>query len=292
MTTPKEVKYPRILRSDGETDIIRKGIVHDKFDDLYYYFITIPFPLLIFYIFLAYIVFNVVFASFFWCCDNPIANATIGSWSDCFFFSVQTMAAIGYGAMYPQTLIANILVAVEGLFGILSVAIVAGFMFARLSRPRSQVVFSNKAVVMPYEGVPHFIMRVGNLRPNRILEVSVRVTAVKIQESVEGVIMRRFHDLMLVRSSTPIFALAWTIMHPIDSDSPIVSLLNSSNSEKLELIVILSGYDESLSQTIHSRHSYITEEILINHKFTDMIYPNVDGATEVDFSKINDCIPL
>ncbi|MGD1908467.1 MAG: ion channel [Leptolyngbyaceae cyanobacterium] len=236
---------------------------------------------------LTYLCINAAFALAYLAGGDAIANATPGSFDDAFFFSVQTMASIGYGAMYPQTDYANGLVVVESFVGLLFMAMATGMIFARFSVPTSRILFSHYAVIAPMNGVPTLMFRTANKRRNRILEAQLWVTLVQDEMTAEGDYFRRFYDLELIRAHTPLFALTWTAMHPIDEKSPLyMKSPESLQQSHSEIIVILTGIDETISQTIHARHSFISDEILWNYRFQDIL-GWTDGAHKR--RKINYC---
>ena len=203
------------------------------------------------------------------------------------------MASIGYGAMYPQTVYANVIVTIEALSGLMILAAATGLMFARFSRPTAHVLFSHVAVVTAYNGIPTLIFRTANQRRNRILEAQVQLTLVQNTVTREGQFMRRFTALPLVRSHSPIFALSWTVMHPIDDNSPLVNKsIQALMEQDSELVVTLTGLDETLSQTIHSRHSYTPNEIIWNHQFVDLFSRSPDGRLAIDYSQFHQVYPV
>ncbi len=260
--------------------------------DLYHVMLILPWLGFLGLIGLLYVVMNALFALAYLLVPGSIAGATPGSFSDAFFFSVQTMATIGYGVMSPQTLYSHILVAIEALVGLLGVAMATGLMFSRFSRPTARVLFSQVAVISTYNGIPTLIFRAANQRHNQILEAQVQLALVRDEVSTEGLTMRRFYDLKLLRSRTPIFFLTWTVMHPIDEESPLYGLSPEALwDSNLEIVVILTGLDENFSQTIHARHSFIAEDIHWGKQFVDIltILPNGDRA--VDYGRFHDIIP-
>lgn len=203
------------------------------------------------------------------------------------------MATIGYGALYPRTPYANWVVAIEALFGLLGVAIVTGLAFARFSRPTARVMFSRVAVIAPHNGVLTLMYRTANQRYNQILEAQQRVTLVRNEITAEGNFMRRFYDLQLLRSQTPLFALTWTVMHPLDENSPLYGLTAEMLvSQEVEILVTFTGLDETVSQTIHARHSYIPEEILWNMRFVDILSRTPDGQRFIDYTRFHEVTPL
>lgn len=275
----------------GGIKVIRHGLKSFHRQDFYHLLFTLSWAKLVGAISLAYIILNILFACAYAIGGDCIANAQPGSFPDAFFFSVQTMATIGYGAMYPTTPYSNFLVVVEVFIGLLGVAMATGLMFARFSVPNARVLFSKVAVICPYNHIPTLIFRTANQRNNLILESQITVTILMPEITPEGHHIRRLHDLKLVRSNTPIFSLSWMVMHPINEDSPLYGL-TSEDLAKLEasIIVTLTGLDETLSQTIHSRYMYMNHDILWNMRFVDVIETLPNGDREINYSAFHDVI--
>lgn len=219
-------------------------------------------------------------------------NARPGSFLDAFFFSVQTMASIGYGVMHPRTTYAHTVVTIESFIGLLGLAITTGLVFARFSRPTARVLFSQVAVIIPHNGVPTLMFRAANKRGNQILEAQLQVSLLRDEISLEGEFMRRFYDLKLLRSRTSAFALSWTVMHPIDETSPLLGATTESLvEEETTITVSLTGLDETVSQTIHARHTYTAQDILWNMRFVDIVSWTPDGERYIDYTHFHDVEP-
>ncbi len=284
----RQSSTPRMLKSDGGFNVIRKGVSNNHWRDLYHFLHTVSWPKFLAVVSVVYLLVNTLFALAY-TVGGGVENARKGNFFDAFFFSVQTMASIGYGAMYPKSLYANILVTVEALIGLLWIAMATGLMFARFSVAKARVMFSRVAVIVPYNGVPTLMFRVANERQNLILEAQVRLTLVRSEISKEGDVMRRFYDMSLVRSYSPLFSLSWTVMHTIDEDSPLYGVTPEVMIEnEMELLVTFTGLDETVSQTIHTRHSFIPQEILWNMRFVDIISKTRDGKRSIDYSRFHD----
>jgi inward rectifier potassium channel len=240
-----------------------------------------------------YLVSNLFFAVAYLVGGDNIANATPGSLVDTFFFSVQTMATIGYGALYPKTVYANVLVTIEALTGLLGVAMITGLMFARFSRPSARVLFSKVAVIAPHNGVPMLIFRAANRRSNQIVEARMWVTLARDEVTEEGEHIRRIYDLRLIRNHTPLFFLTWTAFHPIDENSPLYGETAESLREAETIIfVILTGIDETVTQTVHARHTFSMDEIHWNKRFVDVFCRAPDGRRAINYSYFHDIEPL
>ena len=268
-------------------------LFHPARTDLYHWLLAISWPRFLILTTLFYLVINILFASAYLTAANGIANTEPGAFKDAFFFSIQTLSTVGYGSMYPETIYAQILVTLEVWIGLLLVAILTGLMFARFSRPTARVLFSKVAVICPFNGIPTLMFRAANQRENQILEAQIKVSLVRNEISSEGHFMRRFYDLNLLRSQTPIFGLSWQVMHPIDEQSP---LFNESSErlaeENIELWVTLTGLDETFSQTIHARYFYSYQNILWGMKLVNIFSQTSEGKYYIDINHFHDVLPF
>jgi inward rectifier potassium channel len=279
--------------SNRRFDVKRIGVSHSHWSDPYHLLLKIDWPQFFLLTAISYIVTNALFALLYLAGGDCIKGARPGSFLDAFFFSVQTMATIGYGALYPQTDYANLLVSLESLVGLLGVAMATGLMFARFSRPTARVLFSRVAVITPHNGLPTLMLRVANERRNQILEAQIGLSLLRDEVTTEGLSIRRFYDLKLLRSQTRIFALSWMVMHVIDEDSPLYGATPESLEEvQTDIVVTLTGIDETVSQTVHARHYYITDEILWNMRFVDIFSKKPDGRRVLDLNRFHDVTPL
>ncbi len=285
----------RLVNRKGQftLNVVRLGLPRIHFADLYHWLITLSWHGFFGLISLLYAVTNSLFALAYLAGGDCIANARPGSFQDAFYFSVQTMATIGYGSLYPRTDYANIIVAIQALFGLWGVAMITGLAFARFSRPTARVIFSRVAVIAPFNGIPTLMYRTANQRFNQILEAQQRATLIRDEVTSDGEYMRRFYDLQLVRSQSPIFALTWTVMHIIDDSSPLYKLTTKELVEKqAEIVITLTGIDETVSQTIHARHSFVASEILWDMRFVDIISRTPQGKRVVDYTCFHEVRPV
>jgi Inward rectifier potassium channel. len=295
MNNNRDRQPHRLVSRKGQftLNVVRLGLPRLHFPDLYHWLLTLSWPGFFTLISLLYLITNSLFALAYLAGGDCIANARPGSFQDAFYFSVQTMATIGYGAMYPRTDYANIIVAIQALFGLWGVAMITGLAFARFSKPTARVIFSRVAVIAPFNGVPTLMYRTANQRFNQILEAQQRATLIRDEVTIEGEVMRRFYDLELLRSQSPIFALTWTVMHPIDENSPLYKLTAKDLVEQqAEIVITLTGIDETVSQTIHARHSFVASEILWDLRFVDIISRTPAGKRVVDYTRFHEVKPL
>jgi inward rectifier potassium channel len=277
-------KLPR-----GKRIAIVKGQDNGRFLDLYHNILTVSWPWFFFQLAATFGVTNLVFAMFYALDRNGIANARPGSFADDFFFSVQTLGTLGYGVMSPRTLYTNLLVTAESFTGILIISLFTGIIFARFSRPMARVLFSKMAVVAPFDGTPTLMFRTANQRGEAIVDASIVVTLARQHTSLEGVTMRRFQELKLMRSSNSLFALSWTVMHRIDQDSPLYGLTpQDMEDQDMEIVVMLNGLDEILADRIYARHAYWSDEIVWNHRFVDVISVTPGGERMLDLTRFHE----
>ena len=218
-----------------------------------------------------------------------VSGARPGDFADAFFFSVETLSTVGFGQMAPQTIAAHLAVTLESFCGLFNLAIATGLLFARISRPTARVVFSDRAVVTMYEGVPTLMLRAANRRRNRIVEAEVTVNLARDGVTLEGQHMRRFEALPTLRSRSPIFTLTWQIMHRIDEASPLYGETRDSLlARHAEILVIVRGTDETFAQTIHARASYTPDEIVWGARFVDIFSRSPDGRPVIDYTHFHD----
>lgn len=283
----------RTLMRDGNFNAVRLDRPGFHLSELYHFLMVAPWPLFLGLVAGVYVITNFVFATLFRLGGDCIANATPGSFADAFFFSVQTLATIGYGSMAPATTYAHILVTVEALFGLIVAAMSTGLMFAKFARPTARVQFSDVALITPRNGKPHLVFRVANVRGNQIVEATLRLIMMRFEVTAEGERLRRILDLPLVRAQNPIFALTWTVMHEIDEKSPLYQAdFQALREERMEILAILVGIDGTFAQTIHARHSYTVDEIIPNARFLDLIRELPDGRRGVDMRLLSAHAPM
>ena len=277
----------------GRLEIPNIDVWYTHWREPYYLLLTVPWWGFFVLAIVAYIAANAIFAIGYLLGGDCIANANPGSFSDAFFFSVQTLASIGYGAMYPTTTYANVLVTVEAFAGTVGIALVTGLAFTKFSQPTAKVMFSKVATVSNHNGIPTLMIRAANKRLNQIIEAEVRLYLMQDEVSAEGIFMRRFYLLKLLRNQTPKFALSWTVMHPIDRDSPLWGATSESLAQtRATIVVSFTGIDETVSQVLHAFYQYGANDILWQHRFADIIHPTSDENFYVDYSNFHNAFPI
>jgi len=290
----------RLLNRDGSFNVRREGLSVWQELSPYHYFLTISWPKFLWLVALAYAISNTLFALGYMACGagalTGFQHGFLGRFWIAFFFSVETIATIGYGNIVPVNLAANIVMTFESLFGILAFALIAGIVFARFARPTAEILFSRQAVIAPYRDMKAFMFRVVNQRRTQIVDLGARVLLTRRKK---GVVAgdREYIPLKLERQSVAFFPLSWTVVHPIDQDSPLREYGGPDDlgSCEAEFLVLLNGFDETFSQTVHTRSSYKGDEVIWGARFRNMFNPpEPDGSLSIDVQKIHDVerVPL
>jgi inward rectifier potassium channel len=270
------------------------GVERAPHKDAYHFVLARSWPTFFVLVTLVFVLMNFAFACAYYAKPGSIANVPAGSFEDAFYFSVQTLATIGYGELYPITRYGHIVVTIEAVTGILFLALITGITFNRFSRPSSRVLFSNKIVIGPRNGVPHMMFRMANWRRNRIVEARLMVVLLATERTLEGDVMRRQIDIPLVRSRTGVFFLTWSAMHLIDEKSPFFGpdAMERLRAQGAELYMGLTGFDETIGQTMHARKQYALDDIVVGARFADVLTTNADGGRVIDYRKFHDVVSL
>jgi inward rectifier potassium channel len=269
--------------------VVRIGAATNVAGDLYHFLLTAPWWKLIAMMLGLYMVGNALFALGYMALADGIENAEPGSFGHAFFFSVQTMATIGYGKLVPRSTAANLLVTLEAFVGLFGLALSTGIMFAKFSRPTSRVLFSKVAVVCDHLGTPSLMFRMANERRNQILEAQVRLVLVRFEQTPEGERFRRLHDLRLLRDSSPFFAATFTVVHPITADSLLFASLGERKLGDDDVIVAtFVGLDDDFGQMVHARHNYQVDEIQFGKRLVDVMGTNEQGQRTIDLRRFHE----
>ena len=259
--------------------------------DLYHRLVTRPWSVLMALVFITYISLNTLFALLYLLGGGGIEGARPGHFGDAFFFSVETLSTVGFGAMSPRSPWVHAMVTVETVFGLMGLALVTGLVFAKFSRATARVAFSKVLCFTTYEGAPALLIRMANERRNYVVEAQLRLTLLEDHRTVEGESMRRMADLDLARSNSPFFYLSWQAVHTIDEASPLYCRdLESLKQADARIVASFIGLDESLGQTIHARRLYSVDDFRWGARFVDVISKR--GETRVvDNSRLDETTP-
>ena len=273
----------------GQRVILAEGIRRVVFQDLFHYFMTITWPQLFATFAGFFLAFDTLFGLFYYLVPGCIANLNPPGFAGAFFFSVETLATVGYGDMHPQTVYGHTIAMVEIFVGLMSLAVITGLMFARFSRPRARFLFSKTLVVRPIDGRRTLVLRAANLRLNVVQDASARLYMTRNEVTQEGFRIRRVVDLPLLRSTQPMFNLGWTIMHVLDGTSPLSSeTADSLRKCEASFVLNMSGTDESTGQTLTTRAEYSDRDIHWNAAFRDILVEDADGVLHIDYAKFDE----
>jgi len=277
----------------GSSEFVTTGLPSRKWHDFYHLFLTIRWPTFFASVAGIFLLANTIFASLYQLGPHSIADQSPPGFLGAFFFSVETLATVGYGDMHPQTIYAHAIATLEIFCGLSGLAVITGLIFTRFSRPRAKILFAQFPVVRPIDGVQTLMIRAANARQNVISEASAKLRLMRTETTPEGYENRKLHDLKLTREQHPIFLLGWNLTHQIDASSPLFnetaeSLMNS----KANLFLTIDGIDETTSQTMRGRHIYGAETIRWQHRYPDLIVVDEHGINRVDYGKFHDVEPL
>jgi inward rectifier potassium channel len=296
-TVVGQANAQRLLNRDGSFNVRRDGLPRLSSLSLYHALLGLSWPQFIGLLVGGYLAVNVLFAMAYTACgpdglSGTAASTMGGAFLRAFFFSVHTFATIGYGNVVPMGLPANVLVTLETIVGLLGFALSTGVLFARFARPTARVLFSARAVVAPYRGGRGFMFRFVNGRSNQLIELDVKVLFSRIEDR-QGQRQRVYDQLKLERTHVVFFPLAWTVVHPIDQSSPLWAFSGSGfRACEAEFLILLSGIDETFSQTVHARTSYRADEIVVDAKFVNIYNPRAaDGSESIDISRLSEIEP-
>lgn len=275
-------------------EIVRIGHASAPWEDLYHWILTRTWAQFFGVVAAAFVLINALFALAYLSVPGAVTNLPEGSFEDAFFFSVQTLATIGYGAMAPQTRAGHVLVTLEALTGMLCVALMTGITFAKFARPTARVLFADKITITPRAGVPHLMFRMANWRGNQMIDAQLRVIVLIHETTPEGETMRVPIELKLVRPSTMLFVLTWMPMHRIDENSLFFGpdAIERLRAQKAEIYLSLTGYDETIGTMVYARHAYRLDDIVPNVRFADVLEVREDGTRVINYHHFHDLIPV
>jgi len=283
----------RFLNRDGSFNVRRSGLRSISALNLYHYLLTMSWTHFLLLVLLLYFLSNVIFGfvygllgvgSLVDTSEQPIENIFLRG----FFFSVQTFATIGYGTIHPLGVLPNLLVTVESYYSLLANALITGLVFARFSRPEAKIIFSDNIVIAPYRNITGLMFRLVNNRNNQLIELKAQVLYARFVEE-NGTLVRRFDLLKLEREKVSFLPLAWTVVHPIDEDSPLYDCTEADlEKADAEILVILSAIDETFAQSVHTRTSYKISEMKFGYKFANLYNQTTnDEPITIDVRKLS-----
>jgi inward rectifier potassium channel len=286
----------RLINQDGTLNVRREGLSFFDHFSFFHELVKMRWITFNLIVVLSYFMINTFFGIIYWSIGvkHLGLNATGSHWHDflnSLFFSAQTFSTVGYGRVNPVSPLANFIAMFEMLIGMMYIALAAGLLFARFSRPVSKVIYSNKAIIAPYKEGKGLMFRISNAKKNLLLNVSVRVfLTMKIKEN--NIEVRKFTDLELERKQIDMLTMSWTIVHPIDQNSPLFRFeQNELEGADAEFLVLVNGINDTFSQPVHSRTSYKFNEVVWDARF-EPIFEVINGKTIVSLDKLSKYFPV
>jgi inward rectifier potassium channel len=288
------IKNQPLINKDGSPNVRRKGLNSFNISDNYHKLVTMSLGKFFLLVLITYFIINVVFALIYMIIDQHglygINDDTgLNHFWEAFFFSTQTITTVGYGHIYPKGMAANSVAAFESMLGLLSFAMATGLLYGRFSKPSEKIIYSKNIIVAPYKDNGRGLMfRLANSRTNILVDLNIDIMF-SYNVEVDGQLIRRFFPLELERKTVSMLTLNWTVVHPLDENSPLngMTLADLKKSEA-GFAVMLKTFDDAFSQTVHSRTAYMTEEIIWGAKFKPIFDRDREGRILLDLGKIND----
>ncbi|MGD0499101.1 MAG: ion channel [Bryobacteraceae bacterium] len=284
--------FRRAIEKDGSFNVHRRGGTWRDFHP-YLHLINMSWPGFLATLFAGYLAANTVFAAAYFALgpgqlQGGDAATAAGRFLNGFFFSAHTLSTVGYGSIAPRGLGAQIVSSLEALTGVLGFAVATGLLFGRVSRPSARIGFSENMLITPYQDGMSLQFRVVNRRRNSLMELEARVMLMTV-EVMEGQPRRTYKMLRLEREQVIFLPLTWTIVHPIDAESPLWGkTAEDLASMQAEALILIKAYDDTFSQSVHARYSYRHDEIVWGKRFTPAFFVDSKGDMVVDLRKVGE----
>jgi inward rectifier potassium channel len=285
----KRKPSPVSLRA-GQIEFVKVNTDAWRWRDVYRWLLGLSWPQFAMFVASLYIGLNLLFAALYSFQHNSIAGSTGGHWFfDCFFFSVQTLATVGYGHMYPQTLYGHIVTTIEIMSGLFLLAVMTGLIFVRFSRPIARVMFSNSMVVALLNGKPTLMVRIGNENHHSMVEAEFRIMFSRDEPLLEGGDFRHFYVLKLHFDRLTVFPAALTLRHTIDETSPLFGATPESlESSRILFIVSVVGIDPVIAAAVQTQKDYSWRDVQFGHRFVEIYTEHGGGRLTVDYGRLHD----
>ena len=285
---PRRRKNRETTMRLGAIEIVKRGAVRYDFSDPYHIAIDLSWKEFALAFLGLELGINIVFALLYLASPGCIANARPGSFSDAFFFSIETLATVGYGTMAPATFYGNAVAAVEMVCGLVFTAIMTGLLFVRFSKPRSKILFADQAVITSHNGSPALMVRIANSRMTLLTNAVVRLGVVLLEESAEGHKFRLLHDLVLSNATLSMFPLTWTVMHEIDEKSPLADYdAEHLRESDARLVLTIEARDYALGAAVHDMRIYTPDEVLFGMHYAEAVTIDDQMRPVADLSRLS-----
>jgi len=271
----------------GSYELRKKGALRFDLRDPYHLAVALTWLQFLAVLLALYLLVNLVFAALYWLVPGSVANARLGSFPDAFFFSIETLATVGYGEMYPATAYGRLVAGSEIVCGLAFTAILTGLTFVRFSRPRAKFIFAANPVVAMHKGKPTLMVRIGNGRAAGLVDARAQLNVLLNEITADGNVLHRARELRLERAHIPIFPLFWTLMHVLDERSPLHGY-DAARAIKAsaQVFVLLEARDPTVATTVHEFRNYAARDIRFGMRYQDAVTTAADGAPVLDLTKI------
>ena len=271
----------------GSYELKKKGVSRFDLRDPYHLAIALTWPQFLASLLVFYLAVNLVFATLYWLAPGSVAHARSGSFADVFFFSIETVATVGYGEMYPTTMYGHLIASVEIFCGLAFTAILTGLTFVRFSRPRARLIFAANPVIAMHHGKPTLMVRIGNGRAAVLADAKAQLNVLISEIGADGEVFHRAQELRLERTQLPIFPLFWTLMHVVDERSPLHGYDSKRAIEAdAQVFVTLEARDPTLAATVHDLHNYSAKDIRFGMRYSEAMTTSADGTPLLDLTRI------
>ena len=284
--------FRRVINKDGTFNVRRRGTTWRDFHP-YLHLINMHWAPFFGLVFVGYLIVNTLFAVAYYALGpghltGADASTETGRFLNDFFFSAHTLSTVGYGSISPKSLGSNIVASLESLVGVLGFAVATGLLFGRVSRPSAKIGFSDKMLITPYQEIQSLQFRVVNRRRNDLMEIQARVMLMTVEDK-EGQPTRQYRQLKLEREQVLFMPLTWTVVHPIDSESPMFGLTTEDFKRlQAEVMILLKAYDDTFSQIVLARYSYRYDEIVWNERFVPAFSVDSEGDLVLELQKVGE----
>lgn len=283
----------RLMQSEGQSNVKRKGGGFFRSLNFYHSLITMKWMKFNLIVLSAYIMVNLLFACIYFfmgqhSLGGMIYKSEFERFMETIFFSAQTLSTVGYGRISPTGYAASTVAAIEAFMGLLGFALATGLLYGRFSRPVAKLIFSDKILISPYRDGKALMFRLSNLRKSELIDCEINVLIAHV-EQINSQPVRKFNTLKLELTRVNFLSMSWTVVHPIDEESPVKDWsMDDFKNRSSEVLILFKAYEETFAQTVHTRHSYAFSDVVEGGRFVSIIKPSNNGSVVVELDRISE----